>query len=169
MGFKSFKDQKRYGFQVPEMKYHGEYAEDLITHMEKGICSKLELAAKFNVTERCIYIWLENNEDFKNAWDIGYPKAFSWWMSEGKKLYFKNDKGQKFWSSCMRNFFGFDVNESKTVTGNTINIQNNLLTGKETDQQLLEQLKGLLGKLPQVSTNNLPILDLLVEEPKNND
>lgn len=161
MPYKSFKDQKRYGFQMPVMSYKPEYCEDMIKLMAKG-ASNLELAAKFGITEKCFYDWKLKHPDFKMAWDIGYPKCFNWWMTEGKERFFMagNDKGMKYWQTCMRNMFNFGSEEQtpRQLTTNNIQIGNMNVLANKTDVELLEILNTKLGGL------KLPVIEGEIEQ-----
>lgn len=156
MPYKSLGSHSWIQFKMPKMIYKPEYCQDMVDMMAKGL-SKLEIACKFDITERQFNIWLDTHEDFKNAWEVGFPKLFTWWMTEGKKKYSKNDKGMKHWTMMVQHLFKMNVEEK--VQGNTININNNTLNyNGKSDQELLAILGNVMTEVNKLPIKQEPLL-----------
>lgn len=138
-------------------KYRKEHCEKLIDLMTKGYLN-LEIAAKFNIAEKTFYDWKERYPEFGEAFEIGYPKQFMWWMTKGREKYLdgENDKGYKYWHAVMRNCFNYDAGEGKGNT--TIQIGNMNVLNQKSDTELLQLLQDKLNNLKLPDTNIIPVL-----------
>lgn len=125
-------------YTLPDKKYKPEYAEKAVELMGQGYLD-YELAAHFKVSVNTISNWKKEHPEFKEAWEIGDPMCFSWWLGEGKTRYMDSDKGMKFWSSIMRHRFGWGNEDDKKVsTTNNLTIGSiNVLNGL-SEKELLE-------------------------------
>lgn len=140
--------------------YKPEYCDDMIKYLSKGY-SNLELAAKFNITEKSFYQWLKDHPDFQEAYDIGHPKRFLYYMDSARKAFLegKNDKGYKFFKDLIRyTYKDYAPEGSKDGTTN-IQIGNiNMLEYKDkTPEQLYQilQTKMLHIKPVEISEGQL--------------
>lgn len=154
-------------YAMPVMKYKPEYCQRMIELMKRGY-SNLELAAEFNISEACFYNWRDGGDhpEFKEAYDIGYPLCFSWWMTTGRKKFLadKNDKGYGYWKTCMANMFSYGVEEKEKAnkTVNNIAVNNLLITANTSDSELLDILNQKLQKvgLLQHTSSEEDIIDV---------
>lgn len=72
------------------------------------------------MTSKTLYTWIDQNEEFKQAKDVGFERSFQKWEDIGLQL---AEKGSaQVWHINMRNRFGWDMNgEAQTPVNITIN------------------------------------------------
>lgn len=148
---------------VEEGVWHLSHTEQVIRLMEEGYFD-YQIMAVLNISAPTWKRWQEANEDFKKAVDLGKPKRFHWWMTEGRKRYeADNEKGYKFWTSIMSHMFhdiGMDWG-GDNKRGTQINIQVNQ---QHSASELLEQIKANFIQLnPDTKLNLIEQIPEIVE------
>lgn len=133
-------------------KYTPECCDTLLKGMEKGLCD-YQIAAKIGISFPTFLKWKEEYSDFREAYEIGDPKRFSFLMEKADKIFLEgeagpNDKGYKHWLKKM-NYMYKDYSPEAKIQGNTTNIQiNNIKAlGEKSDGELLEILQQKLSAL----------------------
>jgi hypothetical protein len=133
-------------------KYTPEHSDKLIALMEKGLTNN-QIAARLNISEKTFYKWLQDNEYFKEAYEIGDAKRFDYLMEQGDKFFLygeggPNDKGYKHWQKKMSYMYkNYSPESVDKGTTNNIQIGNMNVLSTKTDGELLEILNQKLEKL----------------------
>jgi len=136
-------------------KYHSGLCEDLVNMMSQGH-TNCWVAAAWNISESCLYNWLNEYPDLKEAYDIGLPKCQVWWEQYGKEMMDgqRDDKGFKPWIAFMNQKFKYSGYGNQAQQGNTVHIGNvNVLS---LDNKTIDQkLSTLIGKYGANSLSEL--------------
>jgi hypothetical protein len=107
-------------------EYSAEYAPMLLEHMSEGY-DLISFGAVIGTSAEVLKGWLTENDDFKEAFDLGETKAAFFWQELGIRGTKGQMKGynQKTWEFVMKNRFGWtDKKDSgPALGGNTINCQ----------------------------------------------
>lgn len=149
---------------IEEGEYAEGHAELIIGMMEQGKFD-YEIMAEFNISREPFYRWLKQYPEFGKAHEIGKPKRFVWWMTEGKKRFAdSSDKGYKYWVTIMNNMFS-DMgwtSEYGNKNGTQINI-NNMQVNQipQTEFEVLESIKANFATLN--STTQTTYIEALPE------
>lgn len=105
--------------------YKKDFCEMVVDHMAKGF-SLQSFAGVVGVTRQCLYDWMDANNDFKKACEVGRERSRLFWeniMLEnlvfsrmGKQIDFR------MWQFNMMNRFREDWTEKPDQNGNTFQI-----------------------------------------------
>ena len=139
--------------EVHEPDYSASHAERMLPLMEQGLFNA-EIAAQFGIALRTFYMWREEREEFRKAYEIGRPKRFAWWLTIGRtRLEEKGDKGYKFWVTIMNNMFSEEgwTSEYSKNSGTQINIGSMNVLQHKSEPELLESIKANFVKLNDAS------------------
>ncbi len=137
---------------IKEANYEESHPERLYHLMSEGKLA-IEIMADFKISQDTFYRWKKEHKNFEEAFNLGYPACYTWWLNQGRKNMCTSDKGSKTWCMIMNNCFGWKDKEPSTTNNFQINSQthigsfNQLSLQNQTESQLLQTLKGNLQKL----------------------
>lgn len=124
-------------------KFH---PEDLLSRMYQGELD-VEIYAAWKISKKTFYKWLQDHEDFKEAYEQGLPACEAWWVKEMKNKWQNgDDKGFKYCALIVNTKFNYRENQQQgSVTNNTINVQGNMnIIQDKSRPELLEFIKNKL-------------------------
>ncbi len=135
-------------------KYTPEHCDRLISLMGKGLTNN-QIAARLDISEKTFYKWLQDNETFKEAFEVGDVKRFDYLMEQGDKFFLygeagPNDKGYKHWQKKMNYMYKNYAPEgaqAQNQTTNNIQIGNMNVLNNKSDGELMEILQQKLEGL----------------------
>jgi hypothetical protein len=118
-------------------EYRPEFCEKLIEHMRFGNSFET-FGAKVFAGKQTLYRWLENNEDFRDAKEIGTRLSEQWWERRGKYGLFHPNFKVAAWRLNMANRFGW---AEKQITEHKGGIDLSKKYENKTDEELEEEAK----------------------------
>ena len=156
---------------IKEPDYATSYPEKIVQYMEQGL-HDYEIMALLGCSRETFYRWVRENDQLKQAHEVGKPKRFKFWMDEArKKIDEDSDKGYKYWISVMNNCFsdmGWVSDYNRHGQGTQINIQNMQVIQNKDETELLESIKANFTTLHDHTKatllENIPELKLITDD-----
>lgn len=139
---------------VTEPTYVESHPQKLLELMAQGYLD-CQIFAYFNVCKDTFYRWLNEHDDFRQAYDIGLPKCEAYWVKRIQDRFEAgDDKGFKYCISIMNNKFNWGKEESR-ATNQSITIGNINVLQQKSRGDLLEYIQDALIRNKDVIDVNL--------------
>jgi hypothetical protein len=143
--------------EIKENEYTKGHAEVLLECLRKGFL-KCQVFDALNISKATFYRWLDEYPEFKQAFELGWPKCESFWAKQLQEMTLaRNDAGSKSCVMILNNNFGWGRDELRSgVTNNMqINVQGNMQIESKSSSELIELISANVESLQ--SKNVLPI------------
>lgn len=146
--------------------YRGEYCQELIKHMENGNSFE-SFAAVINVVPSTIYLWVQTQQAFSEAYQLGQAKSLLFWENLGIKACSKGTEGfpQATFGIYMRNRFKWDKDYAPKPLATTKE-EREVIDGRSI-QDRARELRDVLDELAEPNPRIIPIESMEVQsKPK---
>lgn len=123
--------------------YKESYPDELVELMANGALD-CEVFAKWNICKDTFYRWINENADFKAAYEEGLPKCEAWWIDWGRRGMKGEIKGFTFnaWIAFMNNKFKWaKISQESQNVINNVTISNLNVLQQKSNLDLVEYIK----------------------------
>lgn len=158
---------------VTEDLYTKSHAEKLLELLSRG-ATNAQCMAGLSIKHDTFYRWAREEKDFKAAYEIGRPKAESYWVTKLQEMVERgDDKGCKACIMILNNNFGWGQNElsAKANINNKftqINVSGSMnVLDTKSIPELIETIKDNFKDLQQ--KNVIPAEYTLIAPEESND
>jgi len=151
---------------ISENLYCKSHPAQLLELMSLGMLD-CEIYAEMNIKKATFYLWRQEHDDFKEAFELGLSRCEAFYVKKIKECWINgDDKGIRYCELIMKNKFGWGKEENKGTT-NHINIGNMNVIQQKNTQELIDIIQS--GEDYLKLNNVLPckVIDITPEHKDN--
>jgi hypothetical protein len=136
-------------------KYEDKYCVDIYKNMAAGL-SDTQVMAKWDISRSTFYRWMKEHPELKEAQERGKVAFDAIHESLGVQGMMKTtDIDYQFWRDLGKYRHGWAEKQSAATMNTQINIDTMNVLNEQTNEELLEYIKGQMEKLPELKQLNI--------------